>query len=275
MTRIVDNWLPLFVSDYLADTFRLTTLQHGIYFLLLMHYWRHGPLVDDAAELARIAGLNAEEWAANERFIRRFFHLGEDGLLHQKRMDAELERAVRVNEQRVSAGSKGGSKRVANVKRMIEESLSAAQAPLDHGLSDAQAALKTRTSTSTKEESSKAITDSVPGAYVKPPIAAGGLVDDPDITISAKEGRIFMGRWVLDDIIGWVIDDARIDLARWAGHGVEAQVKDWLRSGYEVETIRTAIKRKAALEKYRVPSTLSYFTPVIKEEHGKQPASAR
>ena len=98
-----DIWMPLYIGDYLADTMRLSTLQHGAYLLLLMEYWRTGPLPDDDAELASIAKLDHHTWLAQAPLLRRFFRRGADGLLHQKRADAERARTAEISAKRREA----------------------------------------------------------------------------------------------------------------------------------------------------------------------------
>ena len=99
-----DVWMPLNVGDYLADTMRLTTLQHGAYLLLLFDYWRSGPLPDSDEQLAAVTKVDVKEWRTKiGPVVRRFFNIGEDGLLHQKRADAEIERAGRISDARRDA----------------------------------------------------------------------------------------------------------------------------------------------------------------------------
>lgn len=89
----VDIWMPLYIGDYLADTSHLDATRHGVYLLLLMHYWRRGPLAADKRGLVNIARVPDDSWAIVDAVLQEFFHLAEDGLWHQKRQDAERERA--------------------------------------------------------------------------------------------------------------------------------------------------------------------------------------
>jgi uncharacterized protein YdaU (DUF1376 family) len=96
-------WMPIYWGDYLADTRHLTTLQHGIYLLLIAHYWQHGGLPQRAKY--QICGLTPQVWRANSRAIAKLFlHPG----WRHKRIDAELQKAKELSEKRAVLGALGG-----------------------------------------------------------------------------------------------------------------------------------------------------------------------
>jgi uncharacterized protein YdaU (DUF1376 family) len=100
-------WMPLYVGDYLGDTGHLTTAQHGAYLLLMMHYWRKGELPDDDRQLSKITKLPLRTWCEYRPTLQDFFHSG----WRHKRIDAELERMLRVSEKRALAGQAGWGRR--------------------------------------------------------------------------------------------------------------------------------------------------------------------
>ena len=87
-----DIWMPLYIGDYLADTSRLTTEQHGAYLLLLMDYWRNGRLPDDDAVLANITRLSAEAWEKHRGVLQGFFQ-GQDGEWVHLRVEQEKDKS--------------------------------------------------------------------------------------------------------------------------------------------------------------------------------------
>ena len=108
-----DVWMPLYIGDYLSNTSRLTTEQHGAYLLLIMDYWVNGRLPDDDAALANITKLAPERWLATRPIIIKYFHT-ENGELIQNRIESEKGKAEYLSKIRSVAGSKGGSKTQAN-----------------------------------------------------------------------------------------------------------------------------------------------------------------
>lgn len=102
--------MPLYVADYLADTRRLSTLEHGAYMLLIMDYWRNGGLPDDDRKLARIVGLSEAEWMDIRDTIADLFQAD----WKHKRIDEELAKSEAKTERRVEAGRRGGLAKAAN-----------------------------------------------------------------------------------------------------------------------------------------------------------------
>lgn len=84
-----DIWMPLFIGDYLADTTRLTTEQHGAYLLLIMDYWRNGAPPDDDQILCSITKINAKDFKRIKPSVMSLFRLT-DGVWKHKRIDEEL-----------------------------------------------------------------------------------------------------------------------------------------------------------------------------------------
>ena len=106
-----DAWMPLYVGDYLADTGHLRTIEHGAYLLLIMHYWRTGPLPDDDLALASIARLSAREWKGRVASTLRAFFTAEAARLIHKRIEKERKHAGDVSEKRREAGKAGADVR--------------------------------------------------------------------------------------------------------------------------------------------------------------------
>jgi len=132
MESKTDIWMPLAIGDYLADTSHLDTTQHGAYLLLLMHYWRKGPLPNDPAQLANICKLSRDAWSTNEAVLMQFFTVGPDGRLHQKRSDREREKSVKIRISAQEKASKAARARWNHASSIATEMLE--QCPLPKSL---------------------------------------------------------------------------------------------------------------------------------------------
>ncbi len=108
-------WMPLYVGDYLAKTGHLTTIQHGAYLLLILHYWSNSGLPTTDKELMAIARLTVEEWATNCHTLSQFFDRG----WRHTRIDNELAKAKRIAETRSLSGLKGAWKRHGKFPRAV------------------------------------------------------------------------------------------------------------------------------------------------------------
>jgi uncharacterized protein YdaU (DUF1376 family) len=98
-------WMPLDIGNYASDTGHLSTVQHGAYLLLIMHYWAMGKLPDDDQQLANITRLPLDEWLRHRPVLEAFFY---EGWKH-RRLDAEIARNEELRGKRARAGSKGGT----------------------------------------------------------------------------------------------------------------------------------------------------------------------
>lgn len=106
----VDIWMPLYVADYLADTSRLTTEQHGAYLLLLMDYWRNGPPPDDDQILQQITRMPPDAWSIARAVLEKFFSI-QNGEWKHNRVEKELADAKSKKEVQTARAKAAAEKR--------------------------------------------------------------------------------------------------------------------------------------------------------------------
>ena len=129
-------WMPFYPADYLADTRRLTTEQHGAYLLLLMDSWSSGALPDDDAVLARVAGLDAESWTRTRPVLAGYFEIADGKWVHA-RIEREREHAQAYAQASSSRGKKAATARWS--KKKPEESTEKPAESVDNSQKDAHA----------------------------------------------------------------------------------------------------------------------------------------
>ncbi len=106
------NYVRLWISDYLGDTSSLSVSEHGAYLLLLLEYYRKGPLPDDIGRLNRICrATTQDDQSAVSNVADEFFPVNGDGRRHNKRADEEIAKATEAIRQMSEAGREGAARR--------------------------------------------------------------------------------------------------------------------------------------------------------------------
>lgn len=143
-------WMPLYVSDFLADTSHLDAAESGAYMLLIMHYWQRGSLPSEDRFLARIARMTDRQWAKAKPTISAFF----DAEWTHNRINSEMEKAERKSEARAVCGSRGGS-----AKALKDKDATVAKATISPEQNDSKQVAKAIASSSQPQEQSSLRSD--------------------------------------------------------------------------------------------------------------------
>ena len=116
-----DNWMPLWIGDYLADTQHLERHEHGGYLLLLMAYWRSGSaLPDDDKRLGSITKCTPADWKRLRPVLAEFFTV-EGGFWVHGRVERELAESQRRAKSAASKASAAASARWKNKPKQSSE----------------------------------------------------------------------------------------------------------------------------------------------------------
>ena len=98
--------MPIYIGDYLGDTIHLTAEQHGIYFLLMMAYWKNGgPL----CEMKVITICKTQNKDSTMLEVMREFFTVDSGVWSHKRIETELSKSRKLKEDAIARGKAGAA----------------------------------------------------------------------------------------------------------------------------------------------------------------------
>lgn len=87
-------FMPFFPDAYLVDTSMLSLEAQGAYMRLLAHMWIGGSSIpDDDKQIARMLGVHVNKWVNIRKTLEGFFEKPSPGLLSQKRLQSEYQKA--------------------------------------------------------------------------------------------------------------------------------------------------------------------------------------
>ena len=155
--------MPLYIGDYLADTARLTTEQHGAYLLLLMDYWRSGRLPDNDQVLSQITKLSPDAWSNAKAMLVQFFSI-KDGFWIHSRVEKELNLAMENKAKMHDRASKAAQ---ARWDKQQNDATSNAQAMLMQCPSPSPSPSPTSLTTTIKTITPEGVSDSIFKDYME------------------------------------------------------------------------------------------------------------
>jgi uncharacterized protein YdaU (DUF1376 family) len=221
-----DIWMPIYIGDYLSATTRLTTEQHGAYLLLLMDYWKNGPLPDNDQVLSQITRMSLDAWSNTRSILESFFELSGKHWVH-KRVEKELEEA-QSRKEKATIRAKAG----AEARWNKENALSIAQALPSPMLADASSP-----SPSSSSLTSKSIKTSSRQAAV---LCPEGVSDQVWKDFVATRGKSAVTETALKGIAreaqkaGWSLEAALQECAIRGWRGFKAEWVNKTSNGYMI-----------------------------------------
>jgi uncharacterized protein YdaU (DUF1376 family) len=251
MGHKTDLWMPIYWGDYLKDTMRLSTVEHGAYLLLIAEYWISGkPLPDDDHQLKSITKFSAYNWKKFRPIIEKYFTV-QDGLWKHHRIDEELRKAAENQEKRSDKARKA-----ADAPSMLGASPSPSPSQIEEDKQHQPCSI------SPPDPDKKPPVDDDHVPFAKP--ATAGLSNTPDYLDRSNETKPTDVIKVFDDLIihHWGAERRR----PWPNQMDHGTAKQWLENGADLDMIGAVLGAVMASMHGREkepPGSLSYFSKSI------------
>ena len=102
-------YISINISDYLADTWHLTTEEHGAYLLLIMNYWQtEKPIPENRVQ--GVIRLDNDRYTSVMGHLKEFFNEDENGAWFHGRIEADLS-VIRDKSKKASAAGKASAQK--------------------------------------------------------------------------------------------------------------------------------------------------------------------
>jgi len=102
-------YISINISDYLADTWHLTTEEHGAYLLLIMNYWQtEKPIPENRVQ--GVIRLDNDRYTSVMGNLKEFFNEDENGAWYHGRIEADLS-VIRDKSKKASAAGKASAQK--------------------------------------------------------------------------------------------------------------------------------------------------------------------
>lgn len=220
--------MPIFWSEFFADTEHMSPDAAKAYLFLLGHAWVRGAkLPNDDKILARLARVSNKAWAHMRNEVLALWTLEEDGHFRQKRLSKVYDFVFRKVEDNRKNGSAGGKAKAAKTANENNKSVlaNASQTPQ-------QSKAKEESKEEAKEE----------GGRAAQCVELGKRITDlMDVTNDPR----WLGNWSTVSV--------------WLGQGFDAELDIWPSIVSMVERLRRTGRP--------MPGSLKYFSRGIEENH--------
>lgn len=266
MTKL--HSMPMFWSDFFADTEAVSDEAAKAYLFLLGHAWLRGAkLPNDDRVLARLARCTNKQWSHIKDEVRPFFVATADGQLTQKRLLKEWEYIHQKIQKNRANASLGGKARVANAQANATAKI-LDLIPGGKRFSEKPHAEGKRSTQENTNENNK--TDqAIAQATLSYPTLTPTPIEDNIQSSSSSNSRDVFAK----------VDAALRKIEEVKTHPIAADpvighIVTLVEKGYDLEThIVPSIRRQLAKANGKPISRWSYFVRGIVEDHGSTEAS--
>lgn len=223
-------WMKLEVGEYLSKTSHLTTVEHGAYLLLLLHYWINGGLPRDEESIFRITRMDAKQWKKSKCVLKALF----DESWRHAELDEKREQAI----EKSQINSANAKRSHANRRNIAPEFAERSHGELESEKeAEPQSVLEQQRASASQQQPKRGSGASDPG-----PLEKGAHPDE---------------------LADFVCQIAGLQLTE----GAQAVVREWRTKNWDPTLICDVVEGLVRRSSGKRPRTLRYFEDAIRDAH--------